>query len=119
MPKIYISSCVELKRGKHPDNSPWTLFKITDPQGMQYSTFEPKYLGMVGQEVDVKIEQKPSKKINPNTGKPYLNLYIVEPKLARPDRSDEFAKAIGDIFLQLEELRNDVKELQNKETTSF
>ncbi len=76
--KIYISSCTEFKRGKKKDGTDWVLYYVKDPKNVQYSTFEEKYAAMVGQEVEVEIEEKPSDKVNPNTGKPYINRNILE-----------------------------------------
>lgn len=73
--KLFIASCNLAKQGTK-DGRSWSLYKISDPKGVQYSTFDAKYVGMVGQEVDVVVEEKAVEK----NGKSYVNRTIIEPK---------------------------------------
>ena len=73
--KLYISSCAAVKSGES-NGRKWTLYQIQDPKGVKYSTFEGKYVGMVGQEIEAVVEEKAVEK----NGKSYLNRTIVEPK---------------------------------------
>src|SRR3990167_7732036 len=75
--KLYISSCNVVKSGES-NGRKWTLYQIQDPKGTKYSTFEAKYVGMVGQEVDVVVEEKAVEK----NGRSFLNRTIIEPKRA-------------------------------------
>lgn len=75
--KLYIASVQPVKSGIK-DGRKWTLYHVVDPQGTRYATFNEKYVGMVGQEVDVQIEERASDKVNPQTGQPYINRTILE-----------------------------------------
>lgn len=55
MTKIYIASVEEVKRGVGK-KGPWVKYQITDQQGTKYSSFQDKYLSMVGMEVEVEVE---------------------------------------------------------------
>ena len=74
--KIYISSCEKFREGEN-NGRKWVLYKIVDPKGVQYSTFEGKYSGMVGQEIEADVREELVEK----NGKTYTNRTIVEPKL--------------------------------------
>lgn len=80
MTKIYIASCQPVKSGKKKNGEDWTIYEVKTPEGKRYSTFEEKYMALVGQEVEVEIEERESDKINPKTNKPYINWNIVEGK---------------------------------------
>lgn len=73
--KIYISA-VNLVKSGTTNGKNWQIFNVVDPQGKKYGTFESKYQGMVGQEIDAEVEEKTVEK----NGKTYKNLNIVEPK---------------------------------------
>ena len=92
MTKIYIASCQEFKRGKKKDGSDWVLYHIKDPKGIQYSTFEEKYSAMVGQEVEVEVEETRSEKINPKTNGPYINRNIVEGKRKKGNDNEQLSR---------------------------
>ena len=73
--KIYIASCNLFKSGEK-DGRKWNLYHITDQKGVKYGSFDAKYVGMVGQEVDVVVEEKAVEK----NGKSYVNRTIIEPR---------------------------------------
>lgn len=93
--KLYIASCVAGKSGVK-NGRPWTRYMITDPKGIQYITFENKYIAMVGQEVDLEIKEEIY------NGKTYLN--IVEPRKAG-------AVDGASIMVELKAIRQYVKEI--------
>lgn len=77
--KLYIASCNLVKQGEK-NGRQWFLYLITDPKGVKYSTFEPKYNGMVGHEVEVEVVEQQVEK----NGVTYTNRTIIEPKRENP-----------------------------------
>ena len=101
--KIFISACQPVKSGvKNGKN--WTLYTILDPKGVRYSTFEAKYVGMVGQDIEVDVQESPSKTVNPKTGEPYTNRTIVEPKI-------QGNQGMGFVLTELKRLGGKIDEL--------
>lgn len=88
--KIYIASCESVASGVK-NNRKWNIYAITTQDGKRLKTFEGKYGAMIEQEVEVEIEERPSKKVNPNTNQPYTDFWIVEPKKAQMNLNDIFA----------------------------
>lgn len=85
--KIYIADVIPVKSGEK-NGRKWNLYNVVDQKGTKYTTFEAKYGGMVGQEVEVEVEQKQVER----NGKTYINLAIVEPQrqsggFAKPART--------------------------------
>lgn len=104
MTKLYIASCQPFRSGVK-DGRNWTLYHVTDPKGLRYGTFNPKYVGMVGMEVDVEVEEKSSDKVNPKTGQPYINRNIIEPKGNNASNA-----GLGFVIAELKALRAIVEE---------
>ena len=76
--KLYISSAIKGGEGKYADGGKWIRYDITDPKGTRYAAFnQEKYLGMVGQEVDVTVKEEAKTK---RDGTTYINRTIVEPR---------------------------------------
>lgn len=108
--KIYIADCQIVKTGE-TDGREWTLYSISDPKGVRYSTFEAKYSAMVGQEVEVTVEERLSTKINPKTNEPYKNLTIIEPRKVEVSKDD--------ILAMINDLRERVEELEKGQGASL
>lgn len=72
---ITAETVVVFKEGIGANNKSWTLSNVVDGDGVKYSTFEPINEGST---YDVEIVQETSTKINPRSGKPYLNLKITK-----------------------------------------
>ena len=107
--KIYISSCNLFKSGEK-NGRKWNLYRIVDPKGITYSTFEAKYVGMVGQEIEVEVQERVVEK----NGKTYKNLTIIEPKRGDGDNSFILAE-LKAIRLKLENLPALITEMVVKE----
>ncbi len=61
----------------------WSMFNVVDVDGWRYTSWqaEPWNTYMVkGEECIIPYKEEPSTKINPNTGKPYMNKTIFEPR---------------------------------------
>lgn len=101
--KLFIASCNLAKQGMK-DGRRWSLYKISDPKGVQYSTFDAKYIGMVGQEVDVNVEEKAVEK----NGKTYVNRTIIEAKRGNGAGS---GAGMEFIFTELKKLNGKIDEI--------
>ena len=77
--KLYIADAKFVKSGTYKDGRSWELFHITDAKGNRFSTFEKKYTGLVGQEVECEIKEETVTK----GGRTYTNRTIVEPRQQR------------------------------------
>ena len=120
MPKdqIYISEVREVKRGVNK-NGAWVLWNVIDQRDgkeTRYSTFEDKYLAMKGQEVEIEYEEKPSKMLNPKTGKPYVNKSIIESRVKKEtpaySQLTELMGRVGDLEERVQKLElGDLKDI--------
>ena len=69
-----------VKTGVDKNGHPWTLLNVIAEDGKRYSTFDEEFMKAAGKTITFTYEEKPSDKVNPNTGKPYLNRNIVDEK---------------------------------------
>src|SRR3990167_9439765 len=99
--KLYISSCEPVKSGTKNGRA-WTLYHVFDPKGNRYTTFEKKYTGFIGQEVEVEVREDRVEK----NGKTYLNRTIVEPR--REAQEDKGINSKLDHIIDLLESMRDV-----------
>lgn len=85
MEKQIIVSKVEQIKSGITNGRAWILYRVTDQNGLTYSTFDATFNGKMGQTVFIDVEEVPGNKINPKTGQPYINRRIVPEKKANPD----------------------------------
>lgn len=125
--EISVNEVKVVKNGVGPGGKPWTLYHVVAVDGIRYSTFEEKYLDAIGKKIVVNVESKPSTKLNPNTGKPYLNWSIVEPKKGAMspeittklfDKLERIEKKIDLIFKEIEVPKDELSE-SNPEDLPF
>ena len=116
--KIYISSCEPVRSGEK-NGRKWTLYNILTPENVRYSTFEAKYSGMVGQEIDVQVKEDT---VTGKNGRQYLNRTIIEPKsqqssgqsgviMAKLEAMDKRLTTIIGMLSELEKVDEDVPSL--------
>ena len=114
--KIYISACDFVKSGVK-DGRKWSLYKVIDQGGIQYSTFDVKYAGLVGQEIEVEIREEEVER----NGRTYLNRTIIEPRRQANNSAEFEAKVmflLNQINAKLNELtREDEPSTPNPLTT--
>lgn len=98
--KIIIKDVQKIKEG-YGKKGPWSLYKVTDSNNVQYSTFEEKYTAMLGMEVDVEVEVKQNGK--------YTNRTILEPRkqvqAPKNPQNDEILAVLKGIAVDLEEIK--------------
>lgn len=70
---ITIKEVKEFKSGVGSGGKAWTLSNVVDSEGKKYSTFLSLVPGMTG---EMEVVEEKSEKLNPNTGKPYVNFKI-------------------------------------------
>lgn len=102
--EILVKEVKDIKNGVTGSNKPWTLSHVIADDGVRYSTFNGEsYRGAVGKRITVNVESKPSEKTNPQTGKPYLNWSIVEPKTSKTGMSPEIVTKLFEALRRIEE----------------
>lgn len=84
----------------------WTLYNVIDEYGTKYGTFEEKYKNYIGTKIIVDVEEKESKTINKNTGKPYMNWYIIEKKGAK--KNEVSSQLLEKLFTKLTDLETKI-----------
>jgi hypothetical protein len=106
----------EVKEVTHgvKNEQPWTLYNVIDTNGKRYGTFNEKYLDSVGKTIGITVEEKPSTKLNPKTGKPYINLNIIEPKKQPTGMSNDI---IEKLFAKLDRIEMKIDNLELVEPT--
>ena len=118
--KIQVEEVKAIKYGVHNGRN-WTLYRITDRDGTQYSTFDTKYLDTIGSIIEVNVEEKQVVK----DGKAYNNLTIQEPKKINPDlelilsKLDEILRIVKQDIPQSPEVGGHVNETPPNDDLPF
>ncbi len=99
--KIIIKDVKKIKEGYGKNGKAWTLFRVTDSTGLEYSTFSPVYEAMIGTEVDVDVEVKQNGK--------YTNRTIVEPGMKKSSQNPETIALLKEINSTLKEILSTLK----------
>lgn len=103
--KTYIKDAVFSSKGT-TNGHDWVRYIVTDQDNIRYAYFDPECLNWKGIEREFEYEEKPSTKIDPKTGQPYLNRTIVKPKKA------DVAKFIDDLYSKIRVLEARVTTLE-------
>lgn len=105
--KIYVSAVNAIRSGEK-NGRKWVLYAVLDQAGTKYSSFDSKYQGMIGQEIEVMVEER----IVEKNGRTYKNLSIIEPKKEN-EAVNSLNASTGFVLAELKAIKQYVKEIHS------
>jgi len=73
---IYVAEVIPKKTGQKKDGSIWTLYYVVDENKMKYSTFEDRFIALVGMQTTIDYVDEPY--TSKTDGKQYMSHKILE-----------------------------------------
>lgn len=100
--KITINSVSAIKSGKNKYGKNWTLYKVVDKDGTEYTTFSNFFQKNIGKEVDIEFEEEI---VIGKNGKEFVNRRIIERKENKYDvilkELKEIKETLSDVYFLL------------------
>lgn len=90
--KQIIIDGVELIKSGNTNGRNWSMYRMKDENGMEYTTFDAKYINMLGNQITIEYEEKSVS--GKKEGQVFTNRTIIEPK-AKPETINALRAGAG------------------------